>query len=57
MSTVVDLHRDNFIQLLHNPEFQRNEIDKKEQSVRYVTELFKAEIEARIEHLSKGPDD
>ena len=53
ITTIVDLHRDNFIQLLTNPEFQDNDIAKKEKAVRYVTELFKHEIEENIDSFAK----
>jgi hypothetical protein len=41
VSTLLDLHRDNFIQLLNNPEFKSNDIAKQELAVQYITALFK----------------
>ena len=52
--SLLDIHRDNFIELLKNPEFQSNPLDKKETAVLYVTELFKAEIEETIDAFMKG---
>ena len=37
VATLLDLHRDNFIQLLNNPEFQSNDLAKKELAVEYIT--------------------
>lgn len=45
INTVLDLHRDNFIELLNNSEFQENGLEKKELAVNYMTLLFKKELE------------
>jgi hypothetical protein len=47
--SLLDLHRDNFIELLRNPEFQKNDMEKKETAVHYVSELFKVEMENTID--------
>jgi hypothetical protein len=49
VSSVLDLHRDNFIELLRNPEFQNNDIQRKETAVHYVNELFKEEIRIAVD--------
>lgn len=49
ISSVLDLHRDNFIELLRNPEFQNNDIKRKETAVHYVSELFKEEIRIAVD--------
>lgn len=49
ITSLLDLHRDNFIELLRNPEFQDNELHKKETAVHYVNELFKADIQNSID--------
>lgn len=51
--TILDLHRENFIQLLHNPEFQENEIHEKEMAVEYITAIFKNEIEHNLDSFIK----
>lgn len=51
--TLLDLHRDNFIQLLNNPEFQENDIAEKEMAVEYITTLFKNEIEQNLDSFIK----
>jgi hypothetical protein len=51
--TLLDLHRDNFIQLLNNPEFQTNSIDKQEKAVEYITTLFKSEIDQNLDSFIK----
>jgi hypothetical protein len=51
--TLLDLHRDNFIQLLNNPEFQTNSIEKKQKAVEYITMLFKNEIEENLDKFFK----
>jgi hypothetical protein len=53
MMQVLDLHRDNFIQLLENPEFQENDLEKKELAVHYVTTLFKNELDANLDSFIK----
>ena len=53
ITSLLDLHRDNFIELLRNPEFQNNELHKKETSVHYVNELFKAEIQDSLDLFIK----
>lgn len=52
-ATLLDLHRDNFLQLLSNPEFQSNDLEKKELAVQYITALFKKEIEENIDSFIK----
>jgi hypothetical protein len=47
--TVLDLHRDNFIQLLNNPEFQVSNLDQQERAVEHVTLLFKKELDDYID--------
>lgn len=49
VSTLLDLHRDNFIQLLNNTEFKSNDIAKQELAVQYITALFKNEIEQNLD--------
>ncbi len=51
--TVLDLHRENFIQLLHNPEFQGNSVSQKEKAVEYITAIFKNEIEQNLDSFIK----
>lgn len=51
--TVLDLHRDNFLQLLNNPEFQVADLEQKEKTVEYVTLLFKKELEDNIDSFIK----
>ena len=53
VATLLDLHRDNFIQLLNNPEFQSNDLAKKELAVEYITTLFKNEIEHNLDSFIK----
>ena len=53
MMQVLDLHRDNFIQLLENPEFQANDLEKKEMAVHYVTSLFKKELDDNLDSFIK----
>jgi hypothetical protein len=53
VQTILDLHRDNFIQLLNNPEFQANDIKDKEMAVEYITALFKNEIEHNLDSFIK----
>ena len=53
VSTMLDLHRDNFIQLLHNPEFQFADLERKEKAVRHVTALFKKEFEENFDSFIK----
>ena len=53
IKSLLDLHRDNFIELLRNPEFQNNDLHKKETAVHYVNELFKAEIQNLIDSYVK----
>lgn len=48
---LIDLHRDSILELLHNPEFQENDLNKKEQAVNYISILFKKEIDERISDL------
>lgn len=51
--TVIDLHRDNFIELIHNPEFQSNDVELRERAIRYMTALFKQEIEEHFDSFIK----
>jgi hypothetical protein len=51
--TLLDLHRDNFIQLVHNPEFQSNDLESKERAIHYITALFKQEIEENLDSFIK----
>ncbi len=51
--TLLELHRDNFIQLLSNPDFQKNDIEKKETAVRHITTLFRKELEQSIDSFIK----
>lgn len=53
INTVLDLHRDNFIELLNNAEFQENEVGKKELAVNYMTLLFKKELEENFNSFIK----
>ena len=53
INTVLDLHRDNFIELLNNTEFQDNDLEKKELAVNYMTLLFKKELEENFDHSLK----
>lgn len=53
VGVLLDLHRDNFIQLLNNPEFQSNDIAKQELAVQYITTLFKNEIEHNLDSFIK----
>lgn len=53
INTVLDLHRDNFIELLNNSEFQDNDIEKKELAVNYMTLLFKNELEENFSSFIK----
>ena len=50
---LLELHRDNFIQLLSNPEFQKNDLEKKEAAVRLITTLFRRELEDNIDSFIK----
>jgi hypothetical protein len=52
-ATLLDLHRDNFIQLIRNPEFQANDIEKKERAIQYVTALFKQELDENFDSFIK----
>jgi hypothetical protein len=49
IKSLLDLHRDNFIELLRNPEFQNNNLKQKETAVHYVNELFKVDMENTID--------
>jgi hypothetical protein len=49
VKSLLDLHRDNFIELLRNPEFQNNTLRQKETAVHYVNELFKVDMENTID--------
>jgi hypothetical protein len=53
INTVLDLHRDNFIELLNNTEFQHNDTDKQELAVNYMTLLFKKELEENFSSFIK----
>ncbi|HEY0654536.1 MAG TPA: hypothetical protein VGD65_15470 [Chryseosolibacter sp.] len=53
INTVLDLHCDNFIELLNNPEFQSNDLEKKELAVNYMTMLFKKELEENFNSFIK----
>lgn len=51
--TLLDLHRDNFIQLINNPEFQSNNLEEKERAIHYITLLFKDEIDSNLDSFIK----
>jgi hypothetical protein len=51
--TLLDLHRDNFIQLINNPEFQNNDLEHKERAIQYITALFKQEIDDNLDSFIK----
>jgi hypothetical protein len=50
---MLDLHKDNFIELLHNPEFQYADLEHKERAVQHVTALFKREFEDNFDSFIK----
>jgi hypothetical protein len=54
IKSLLDLHRDNFIELLRNPDFQKNDLVQKETAVHYVNELFMDEIENTIDSYLNG---
>lgn len=53
VDTILDLHRDNFIELIHNPDFQYNDLEKKERAVLYMTTLFKQQLEDNLDSFIK----
>jgi hypothetical protein len=53
VTSMLDLHRDNFIDLLHNPEFQFADLEEKERAVQHVTTLFKKEFEDNFDSFIK----
>lgn len=50
---MLDLHRDNFIELLNNPEFQLADLEQKEMAVHHVTALFKKEFDDNFDSFIK----
>jgi hypothetical protein len=56
IKSLLDLQRDNFIELLRNPEFQNNSLKQKETAVHYVNELFKVEMDNTIDaYMDENP--
>jgi hypothetical protein len=56
IKSLLDLHRENFIELLRNPELQNNTLRQKETAVHYVTELFKVDMENTIDaYMDENP--
>jgi hypothetical protein len=51
--TLLDLHRDNFIELINNPDFQSNDIEKQERAIYYLTALFKQELDENLDSFIK----
>lgn len=54
--TMLNLHRDNFIELLNNPEFQVADLEQKERAVHHVTALFKKEFDDNFDSFLKTPN-
>ena len=52
VNSVIDLQRDNFIELLNNPEFQDNDLKNKEKTIHYICELLKTHVQSSIQSLA-----